>query len=354
MTDKYKRLLFQTGFILISLVVIEIALRKQGYKPGDMKPNWLNFKPVDTLEIQHHFYTNSEGLFVADSVVQNNFGIQVNSDGFRSPCFCALDSNKKRVLLIGDSFTWGMSAQPVENNCYADLLRNETDFEIINTGIPAADPVQYAAIAQKYIPALKPDYVLVMFFMGNDLMMYDRPSIPGEPYCYPTNAGAILADIDGKHFSNVNEAYRYVANDKYYLKNPTNFFEKIIAKSALLSRLYSLKYRFEEKIRYEKSVKNTTITKKYLNKIKQVCSNNQVPVKYVLIPEIKEAGWPLVDYVKKYEDILQDTSLINDWVLFENSKDNFMDYPDAHLNNKGHRYYADKLKAFLKNTAELK
>jgi hypothetical protein len=319
-----------------------------------MKPNWLNFKPVDTLEIQTQFYTNNEGLFVADSVAQSKFGIKVNSEGFRSPCFCALDSNKKRVLLIGDSFTWGMSAQPVENNCYADILRNETAFEIINTGIPAADPVQYAAIAQKYIPTLKPDYVLVIFFMGNDLMMYDRPSIPGEPYCYPTNAGAILADIDGKHFSNVNDAYRYVAFEKYYLKNTGNIAETIISKSALLSRLYSLKYRIEEKIRYEKNVKNTGITKKYLNKIKQVCAGNNVPVKYVLIPEVKEADWPLENYVKKYADLLQDSSLRNDWILFENSKDNFMGYPDAHLNNKGHRYYGDKLKAFLKNTAELK
>ena len=79
-----------------------------------------------------------------------------------------------------------------------------------------------------------------------------------------------------------------------------------------------------------------------------------MPVKYVLIPEVKEADWPLENYVKKYADLLQDSSLRNDWILFENSKDNFMGYPDAHLNNKGHRYYGDKLKAFLNNTAEQK
>ena len=30
-----------------------------------------------------------------------------------------------------------------------------------------------------------------------------------------------------------------------------------------------------------------------------------------------------------------------------NSKSNFNDYPDGHLNNHGHRYYADHLKSFF-------
>lgn len=354
MTERTKRLLFQFFFVAIALVVIEFTLRAMGYMPGDIKPNWYNFKPVETLQPDLNFRTTYDGLLIADSINNAKFGTHINEAGFRSPDFTRLDTLKKKVLLIGDSFTYGMSATPIEGRCFADILRNETNYEVINTGIPAADPVQYEQIANKYIPILKPDYVLVMFFMGNDLMKYDRPIVPGEPYCYFTNAGALLADIDGKHFKNVNEIYDYILKGKYYLGAPKNIAEKIIAKSALLSRLYSVRFRIQEKIEYERMINNTAITKKYLASIKSICIANHVPVKFVLIPEIKEAGWPLEKYVTKYADILLDSNLKNDWVMFENRKSNFNNYPDAHLNNEGHRFYADSIKAFLKTTPELK
>ncbi len=149
MNSTRKILLFQFSFIAVSLILIEFALRYMGYQPGDMKPNWLNFQPVDSLYVVHDYYTNSEGLLVADSLHWAQQNIHINEGGFRSPDFSKLDSTKKKILLIGDSFTWGMSASPVVDHCFADLVRNETDFEIINTGIPAADPVQYSLIAQK-------------------------------------------------------------------------------------------------------------------------------------------------------------------------------------------------------------
>ncbi len=349
MSSTRKILLFQFLFVALALVSIEIALRFIGYQPGDMKPNWLNFHPVDSLYVVHDYYTNNEGLLVADSLHWAQQNIHINEDGFRSPDLSKLDSAKKKILFIGDSFTWGMSASPVTDNCFVDLVRNETDFEVINTGIPAADPVQYTLLAKKYIPQLKPDYVLVMFFTGNDIMKQYREVIPNEPFYYYTNAGAILADMDSLHFKTAQEAYNYFVSDKYYLHQPKNIFEKAVAKSSLLSRLYSVRFRIEEKLEYERMIKNTSITKKYLKQIKAIAAQNHVPCKLVLIPEIKEADMPVEKYLKKYSDLLGDTSLQNDWLVPQNSKTYFNDYPDAHLNNKGHRFYGDYLKDFLQN-----
>ncbi|MFM2307328.1 MAG: hypothetical protein RLZZ367_1997 [Bacteroidota bacterium] len=354
MTERTKRLLFQFFLVAIAFVIIEFTLRAIGYKPGDIKPNWYNFNPVDTLYPDPNFRTTTDGLLIADSINNARLGMHINESGFRSPDFARLDTSKKKVLLIGDSFTYGMSATPIEGHCFADILRKETNYEVINTGIPAADPVQYEQIANKYIPTLKPDYVLVMFFMGNDLMKYERPIVPGEPYCYFTNAGALLADIDGKHFKNVKEIYHYILHKKYYLGSPKNIAEKIISKSALLSRLYSARFRIQEKLEYESMIKNTAITKNHLYNIKRICVANHIPLKYVLIPEIKEADWPLGKYITKYANILLDNNLRNDWIMFENQKSNFNNYPDAHLNNAGHRFYADSIKTFLKTTSELK
>ena len=347
MSEKRKRILFQISFVFFSMLIIEVVLRAIGYKPGDMKPKWLNFHQVDSLYVINNFYTDPDGILLADSLDWAKNGIHINEGGFRSPNFSKLDSTKKKILFIGDSFTWGMSAEPLAGNCFVDLIRNETNYEVINLGIPVADPVQYEMLAQKYISALKPDYVFVIFFMGNDLMKEDRKVIPGSPFYYYSNAGALLADMDGHHFKSAQEAYNYFLNEKYYLHQPKNILEKIVAKSSLLSRLYSVRYQIQEKLEYEHVVKDTRITKKYLWQIKEIARENQVPLKFVLIPEIKEAEWPLTKYTEKYKDILADTILKKDWLLTKNSKVNYNDYPDGHLNNLGHRLYANLIESFL-------
>ncbi|MDB5283997.1 MAG: hypothetical protein JWO06_3072 [Bacteroidota bacterium] len=345
---------FQLILLLAGLLCIEAVLRLKGYQPGDMKPNWLNFEPVDSLYVIHDYYTNGDGVLVADSDYWLAQDIHVNEDGFRSPDFNKLDTGKKKILYIGDSFTWGMSAKPIKDHCFVDLVRNETKSEVINLGIPAADPAQYFQLAKKYVARLKPDMVFVMFFMGNDLMIQDRDVSTGEPYYYYTNAGAIVADMDGKHFKSAQAAYNYFVSDRYYMHRPGNFFEWLVSKSSLLSRLYSVRFRVQEKWNFEKTIRDSHVTKKYLTGIKEVARQNNVPVKFVLIPEIKEADMDLHKYKNRYSDLLLDTMLKDDWLIFPNSKSNFTPYPDAHLNNAGHRYYADRMEEFLKNYMAIK
>lgn len=350
MNRKFKIVAFQLGLLLVMLAIIEVVLRFAGYQPGDMKPKWLNFKPVDSLYVIHDFFIDKDGILVADSAYWTDIHIPVNEDGFRTPSFSKIDATKKKILFIGDSFTWGMSAKPMIDNCFVDLVRNKTGYEVVNLGIPAADPAQYSAIAQKYIPLLKPDFVFVMFFMGNDLMITDREVSATKPFCYYTNAGAVMADMDGKHFETAAEAYNYFVNEKYYLKHPANVFEWVISKSALLSRLYSYRFRLQEKIAFERTAKHSDITKKYLRNILQAAKQNGAQCRFVLIPEVKEADMKIEDYRKKYTDLLNDPVLANNWVSFQSDKKYYLDYPDAHLNNAGHRLYADSLEAILKSS----
>jgi lysophospholipase L1-like esterase len=351
-SEKKKRLLFQFSFVLVACLLIEIVLRFMGYQPGDMKPNWLNFHPVDSLVVEHSFYVNQYGLVVADPKDKQHFfhvNPKINSDGFRSPEFSEQDSTKKKILFIGDSFTWGFSAEPVWDSCFTDRIRNETEYEVYNTGIPTADPPQYAEIARRYIPQLKPDIVFVMFFMGNDLMKKDRRIIPDSSFFYFTNSGCIEADIDGHYFTTAQAAYDYVTEEKYYLGKSNDVFEIIVSKSSLLSRLYSIRFRVEEKIDYENLRKNTVITKKYLSAIKQVCKENRVNFKFVFIAEIKEADMKVEELKEKYADLLLDAELKDDWLIPQCKKQYFKPYPDSHLNNEGHRFYANYLKDYLKN-----
>lgn len=348
MSERKWRILFQISFVLIACLIIEVVLRFSGYPPGDLRPNWLRFTPVDSLYVIHDFYTNHKGILVADSNYWNQQGIHINSDGFRGKEFSELDSTQKKVLFIGDSFTWGMSASPFQDSSFCDILGRETSYQIINTGIPAADPAQYNQIAKIYVPELKPDYVFVVFFMGNDLMKEDRKVLPDTPFYYWTNAGAILADIDGRHFESPQAAYRYLANEKYFLKSPVHWYEKIISKSSLLSRLYAARFRIEEKISYERLRTNTSITKAYLKDIVNTCAGLQIPLKFILIPESKEANMTSEKYYHKYEDILGDEELKNYWLFPNHEKNYFKPNPDGHLNNLGHSVYAHFIESYLK------
>ncbi|MCW5906316.1 MAG: hypothetical protein KIS94_00510 [Chitinophagales bacterium] len=339
---------FQLLLLLLFCAAIEVVLRSMGYQPGDLRPNWLHFQPVDSLVVIPDFFTNEKGLLVASKDYWAEQHLAINDEGFRGKDFNELDSTRKKILFIGDSFTWGMSASPFYDSSFCDLLARETDFEIINTGIPAADPPQYLAIAQQYIPQLQPHIVFVVFFMGNDLMKHDRQVTPDSPFYYWTNAGAILADIDGKHFANAQAAYDYLANERYFLKHPKKLYEKIVAASALLSRLYAGIYRIEEKIAYERLRKNTSITKKYLNAIQQLAANNHVPIKFILIPESKEADYTKEKYCNRYADLLKDKQTEADWLIWHTPKEYFKPNPDGHLNNAGHRLYADSVKSYLK------
>src|SRR5690606_31822779 len=75
-----------------------------------------------------------------------------NKDGFRGIEFKKHRTRCKRILVIGDSFVYGMSAKPFYNSFY-DILLSQ-GYMVYAAGIPGTDPAQYAAIAEKYIPIL--------------------------------------------------------------------------------------------------------------------------------------------------------------------------------------------------------
>jgi len=342
-----KLILGQLIVLITMLMMLEAIMRIIGYKPGDMKPNWLNFHPVDTLIDMHPLYVNEKGFVVANEKEIGIPGIYINEDGFRNKEFDSISGKKKKLLLLGDSFTWGMSAQPIDS-CYADILGRESGYEVINTGISGTDIYQYEGIAKWLVPEIKPDIVLLFFFVGNDLVKKPRTLIPFKPLYYYTNAGSIDAEIDNKYFSSAKDAYYYIMEEKYYMGNPKNVFEWCISKSVILSRLYSLRFRLKEKMEYENRLNDLYLTTSVLDNIKSICENNSAKLMFISIPEIKEADMTIEQYRAKYNNLFNHDLLKDYWRIPQCEKSWFNPYPDAHLNNKGHRAYADFVMKCLK------
>jgi lysophospholipase L1-like esterase len=262
-----------------------------------------------------------------------------------------MDTTKPKLLLIGDSFTWGLTAQPLDSS-FADRLRGMMDMTIINTGIPIADPAQYEAIGAKYIPQLRPEWVVVMVYLGNDIMQEERPIVPFRPFYYYTNAGAMMADDDGRHLNSAQEAYDYYTHQKFFLLHPANLGENIIAKSALLSRIYSFRYRWREKMDAENAIRHMDITRHHLLAIRDLCTRNGCKLQIILIPERKEADRSVSFLMQRYKDVCQDRKLSTCMYIPDfNASRYYTAYPDGHLNNAGHAFFANAIAQYIRADA---
>lgn len=290
---------------------------------------------------------DNEWVKVIDHYLSHPF----NKEGFRSIEFDISDSEQVKILLIGDSFVYGISAKPFHNS-YSDILLSK-NYKIFNTGIPGADPAQYAAIAKKYIPLLKPDLVIVNFFSGNDFMDFSRNCQQDQPHEHMTNAGFFESNPLGKYLS-AQEAY------SFYLSltsiPQTSIFNKICSKSALLTVIWGGLYRqgfvshptneaYRKAKALSKKVKAET-TSQYIEAITNACKANETPLLYTIIPYKEE--------VDKRNNITVDTNVLN--IVFNKSNyyypknltpDDFMPAADVHFNNNGALKYANFLDSLI-------
>lgn len=277
--------------------------------------------------------------------VKNYLFRPFNTEGFRSIEFKKHKTKRKRVFIIGDSFVYGMSAFPFYNS-FNDFLLAQ-GYMIYSAGIPGTDPAQYSAIAQKYVPLLKPDLVIVCFFPGNDLMPFMRDPKQNEPHEYVTNAGFYQSNINGKYF-NAREAYsQYLVSIS--IPASENCVDNVMSQTAISSILWGFLFLkdippIEVSTPMAEQISNTKI---YIDKISGVCAAQKIPLAFVVLPNTN------AENVNKQKFLEQDTTTLcsifgHDYYYlssFELSKH----FPknDYHFNNAGHQLFAEYLKGII-------
>lgn len=176
-------------FVLL-LVGAEFGVRAL-YRGSSIDPNssaaWAGPDPAQKIVLldPQPFITNSDGLYVANPIEP-----RTNIEGFRTPDFDEPAEGRKSILFLGDSFTWGVAAQPI-GQCFVDRVR-AAGYRTINLGISGTGPTQYLAEAERYLPQLKPDAVCVMFCAWNDFLV-EAPIRPGLNRAFMTNTGILFA-----------------------------------------------------------------------------------------------------------------------------------------------------------------
>ena len=110
---------------------------------------------------------------------------RINNLGFRGPDFDLERSERYRVLALGDSFTFGFGVG--NEDTWPALLAAELrtwngGVEVANLGKPGSAPADYADVAERAIPVLKPDLVVIGLLQGDDLGQAMRtPRLPKDP-----------------------------------------------------------------------------------------------------------------------------------------------------------------------------
>jgi hypothetical protein len=103
--------------------------------------------------------------------------VRVNRLGFRGPELGERTPATKRILALGDSFTfgWGVEDDEAWPAVLGSRLRARgVQVDVANLGRPGASPRDYADLAESAIPQLEPDLVLIGVLQADDLLQLDE------------------------------------------------------------------------------------------------------------------------------------------------------------------------------------
>lgn len=167
-----------TAAVSLSLAVLLTygADRAVGAAAGKRQPGGLIFPRYSTVAYQTPEFSHH---------------VRVNGYGFRGPDVDLSADVDCRVMLLGDSFTYGWGVDYAQT--WAALLSQQLSDEglraqVMNLGVPGGNPPDYAAIAEAAAPLLRPDVVIVGVLQGDDMRQMSREA---SVFPRPLNFGEV-------------------------------------------------------------------------------------------------------------------------------------------------------------------
>lgn len=174
--------------------------------------------------------SNYQGVFERDEF---KFEVNFNSEGMREKeVFIKKPKNKKRIAVMGDSFTWGVGVKDSER--FTNIVENKNNdrFEVLNFGVSGYGPIQYLLQLDKILE-FNPDIIFIAFCLGNDFadnVFYNRYGYY-KPFTVLNDSSEI--DVHGYPLPRVHEF-----NTNYqFVEHP--FLKSILKNSQLNSLIHS-------------------------------------------------------------------------------------------------------------------
>ncbi|MFH1176607.1 MAG: SGNH/GDSL hydrolase family protein [Acidobacteriota bacterium] len=329
--------------------VAEVTLQWSGVKPlgriGEGDPRTLRFCEAcsqGTLKLTQNFFTGADGIFRADPRYFSGpgkswaGGIRINSDGFRGNELIPPPAGERGVLLIGDSFTWGATAEPIEMS-FADRL-GRAGYHIYNGGIPGTDVAHYRRVAEKFVPLVRPHAVVVCIYEGNDFAPAPQPVKANRNQHIITNAGYLSGyDLHGRFFSSSEEGITYWKRARCGIyRHPGDWITYRTLLGRILDRLFRPSGGVPPDLR-------RGWIRLELRAIARLCAVEGCDFLILVIPQDKEANNPFIgkrEYVQLFEGMPY-------FIPEAFSPGDYSRPPDRHFNNEGHRKFAELTQRIL-------
>ena len=270
------------------------------------------------------------------------------------------------IVLNGDSFTHGQCVK--EKDSIGGILGNY--FNVLNLGISGNQPFQYAAVAETFVPFIKPKF-LVTIFCNNDNdeqhenYYYFNAYFKEKKHPYILEAGTKeYLTQDGKNFYALLE--EAVENYNPNFDNESNNFLGFFSLSMLIKKIQPIKNKFfasiNEKFKNNEKInskpneqinnKPTTISfssKFAINKLVEVCNKNNCNNIIVYIPnhQVKSPDQSSIAYAKLLKGYALSLGIpfIDMQDFFINDRNDFMYAPyGPHLSKDGYKLVAEKIR----------
>jgi SGNH hydrolase-like domain, acetyltransferase AlgX len=173
-----KKILLLFGVLFGGLLVTELICRLVMEDPlkteSKNSRSWRVEGLVTDPELAYSFQPEYSGRMRLEG--EYDLPFHINGQGLRDEVdFPSEHPGVQRILLLGDSFVFGVGV-PFEDTLGEQLERalntgeeGSEPVEVVAAGVPGYGPDDYALLAERWVPRLHPDLVVVAFFTGNDI-----------------------------------------------------------------------------------------------------------------------------------------------------------------------------------------
>jgi lysophospholipase L1-like esterase len=132
------------------------------------------------------FKPHATGVFPGAVDMTRTFPYRTNAHGLRDRDRPPKPPGVKRVLVIGDSYTWGYAV--AEEEAYPQVAERmlaaagRADIEVVNGGIPDYNSRQERALLEQLLPVYEPDAVFLAYVVNDAEPSTAMPAHPAETY----------------------------------------------------------------------------------------------------------------------------------------------------------------------------
>jgi|GEM_PF-676059 len=346
-----KNLAISVLLTVITLVMIEMVLGVVNMPtryPTEIPDTFLTEVSWWTCDEAGCHYVYDEMNKACENKEVSGRRCMVNQQGFHDSQDFVYDDafdDKLRVLMLGDSFTFGGTAE-IGSSFVETVESNLPDAVVWNTGIPGAGTNQAGASFEVYAPVLDPQIAILGFYLNDfedNMMPHDSYFMGVDDTNYPLSIRQYMIDDNGnvtKLDSQSDLYFRYFQVDP-----PSSALDRFVGTTRVGSLVLNTGDAIQQMINKSNGIRlgrQIDATREHLITVRDYADDNAIDFFILLIPSREDLTALTPRYlsaVQLFEELgIPYLNPLEDLVA-----DDYAPDPDIHWSTAGHVKVGDML-----------